>query len=206
MRTPLVIAVCLLLAGCGEQASVPPTGGGSAPSQAQAIAASRRLDQLEQALASRDQRIRELERDVHAADARFEDLAAAIDGLRKKQGGEMQSVEQEIARMGGRVDELQRVLDALRRSSLVPNVERDVPKIDGRVIQVERGANGVLVLLDVGGKQGVKPTFEFTVARAGKAIARVVVDQVEAEVAGARVVSQKDGEQVQEGDAATTRP
>jgi hypothetical protein len=212
MKRTLPALFAALLAGCGSETSAPGAGAAAADARPEARAArppeatDRRLAELEQALAWRDQRITDLERSLKARDARLEELAAAVDGLARKQGGETQAIEQDLARVGGRVDELERTLETLRKNSLVPNIARDVPKIEGRVLSVERGPGGAVVLLDVGAKQGVKPEFEFTLARAGTPIAKVVVERVEPEMAAARVLAQKDGESVREGDSASTRP
>jgi hypothetical protein len=224
----LAIAATAGAAAGGCEAGTSGPAGSGARAEAQSLAAlahageknARRLDAVEQGLETRDGQIRELraalaERDDRIAElARAAgDLSARLDALVKKQGGETQALEQDLARLAGReaelrarIEEVQRVIEAFRRASLLANVERDVPKIDGKVILVERASDGATVLLDVGIASGVKPSYEFTLARAGKPIAKVVVDHVEAQVASARVVSIRDGEQVREGDLATTRP
>jgi uncharacterized protein (DUF3084 family) len=198
------------LAGC--ETSVPGSAGGA--SAAPGVAAvsreverlARENDDLRQAIAGRDRRQKDLERELAVRDAKLEELAGRLDALEKKQGAETQSLEQELARIaaGGAAtrDDVKRILDTLRTQSLVPNAAREVPKIAGRVMSVERD----VVLLDVGRKQGVRPSYEFTIAHAGRPIAKVVVEQVDDAIAGGRVVFQKDGEQVREGDEASTRP
>jgi seryl-tRNA synthetase len=220
MRRSLFFATAgaaALLGGCepsGSPAAAVPAGAsvGSrikplVPPPEEAIAS--RLERLESGLDARDQRIRDLERALGARDAKIEELEKRIGELFRKHGEETQALEQEFARLRerdaateARLDALSRVVDALRARSLVPNAARDVPRIVASVLSVERGAE---VLLDKGSRHGVEPTFEFTIARAGRAIALVRVDRVEPEVAGARVVSVKEGEQIREGDTAVTK-
>lgn len=226
-----MLAAAAVLAGCDPVAAPVATGAASpgsstpgAPPAARLEAGDdhRRLERLESALDERDRRIRDLEGALSQRDARLEEMGKSIadlverhDSLARKQGGEMQTLEAELARatareaeLRRRLDELARVLETLQASSLVPNPGREVPKIEARVISVERGSQdgaAPLVLLDVGRKHGVEPGFDFTIMRGGKPIAKVTVEQVRADICGARVVSVTPGESVREGDGATTR-
>jgi hypothetical protein len=183
----------------------------------------RRIDALERALQARDRRIRELEealvasaegaqRDVAAERAardaalrRLEERLSAADlflaSLEKR-------FEERLAEQARALERAERTVGALRAASPLPNLAADVPKIDGIILSVERqaGAAPPVVLLNVGSRQGVQPSYEFTVQRGGKPFAKVALDRVEGEVSSGRVVYARDGELVRPGDAVSTRP
>jgi hypothetical protein len=202
----LTLALALATASCEPvSAPGPALGGGAAASSANPGVTSHstprdvRVDLLEAALRERDARIRDLTSTVAKLVERLDQLEQANSAMKQDIERASQMTRQDL-------DAALRTLEALRAASPLPNLAYDVPKIEARVLSIERGAEGPRVLLDVGKKQGVEPRYEFTISRGGQAIAKVAVDRVEAEIASARVVYAKDGASIAEGDLATTRP
>jgi len=164
----------------------------------------KRLDALERALMARDSRIRELDEALASLAERnakeLADLRAAMEEAVKRLSGENGALRNEL-------ESARRTVEALRAASPLPNLSADVPRIEGRVLSLDRAADGAeLVLLDVGEKQGVRKGYELTILRGGRALAKLVVERLEAQFASGRVIFSKDGEAIQAGDLATTRP
>lgn len=197
------------------------------------LAREARLAELERALAVRDALIADLRQELEqlartraaaeelaALSSSVEELRAQLEGqqraieqLRRRHGDAVQHLEQELGRLGRELAALSeqlarqaRVVESLRTHSPVPNIEREVPRIEARVLAVQRGAAGETVLLSAGSAQGVQAGYEFTLQREGALIAKVRVDDVGAHLAGARVVYRREGAEIREGDLATTRP
>ena len=63
-----------------------------------------------------------------------------------------------------------------------------------------------LVILSVGSDDDVEVGFEFTVYRRDKFIALVMVENVQEDMSGARVIHLDKGAKVRAGDSVTTRP
>ncbi len=186
-----VVVTAIAITGC-DPASTPPSGSGVAaaaavPVPAAAPAPAPSAADLDRALKARDERIRALD---EALDAQAERLA--------RLEGENRKLRDDLERAA-------RTLEALRAASPLPNLAYDVPKIEGRVLGLMKSDLGPIVLLDVGRKQGVEPRFEFTVVRGEKAIAKVAIDRVDAEISSGRIVFAKEGEAIREGDVARTR-
>ncbi|MHC4829974.1 MAG: hypothetical protein ACYTFT_06410 [Planctomycetota bacterium] len=87
----------------------------------------------------------------------------------------------------------------------MPNLEVEVPAIDGRVLLVERTSAGPILLLSVGEASGVKQRYEFKVRRGDKDIAKIRVIDVSHGFSAAHVTVLDEGETVREGDTVTTR-
>lgn len=86
-------------------------------------------------------------------------------------------------------------------ATLVPHMGQMPPPLDSKVVQVSPELG--LVLLSSGSDDGVKKGYEFTIYRADKFIAKVIVETVFNDLAGCRVTLEKS--KVEEGDLATTR-
>jgi len=180
--------------------------------------AGRRIDALERALKARDQRVRELE---GALAASVEEGAASLAAERTARAEALRALDAkvgaltaELARLSTDADaraqalaRAEKTIAALKDASPLSNISAEVPKIEGRVLSIERPSGAPpVVLLDVGRRQGVEATFEFTVVRDGRPFAKIALDRVEGELSSGRVVYAKDGEAVRPGDRATTRP
>lgn len=74
--------------------------------------------------------------------------------------------------------------------------------IDGLVTAVKPDAN--LVVLSIGREQKVETGYEFTISRGDKFIGKVKVLKVFPDLSGAEVLYTKEGEEIQQGDKATT--
>ncbi|RME76825.1 MAG: hypothetical protein D6776_00590 [Planctomycetota bacterium] len=227
--------IALVLAGCSDPSGTAVTGVVSAPAASGSAQLLRRVEVLEQGLAARDEQLQALEQALAERDAVLETLGTRLDALHDsvaavrtqtaefaerlaaaeaRRDGERQQLERQIARLGASLEALERRLEAderviasLRAHSPVPNLAREVPALEARVIGVERAADGGLsLLLNAGRQQGVEPGWEFTIRRGERTIAKAQVESVGRGVSSARVVFRREGERVREGDRASTRP
>ncbi|HOX36687.1 MAG TPA: hypothetical protein PL033_01755 [Candidatus Brocadiia bacterium] len=107
-------------------------------------------------------------------------------------------ISQDLAKMENAWQEAQQLVT-------LPDVGEFPPPLDATVIDYRNDLN--LVVLNVGREQGVKVNYKFTVYRADAYVGKVVVDMVDDGVCTARPVDgmQAEGQEIQVGDAATTR-
>jgi hypothetical protein len=186
-------------AGTSGTAAVPVGKPAAAPGDDDSASAA--LERVREA--HRDKRLSEIDRALLEFSER---TTKEIEDLRRTWGERIADLERENAKLHEEVLRQRRALEALQAASPLPNLAIDVPRIEGRVLSLERAADGPRVLLDVGKRQGVAPAYEFTIAHAGRAVAKIAIDRVEDEISSGRVVYAKDGETIREGDVATTRP
>ncbi|MHC4391702.1 MAG: hypothetical protein ACYS22_10355 [Planctomycetota bacterium] len=161
-------------------------------------------DQLEQMVAALKEGASDRERlraaserisvELHAMEARFSEDASRFGEHEER----LSALKIDLATVG-------RIVDRLRETSTVPNLEVEVPAIDGRVLLVERTSAGPILLLSVGEASGVKQRYEFKVRRGDKDIAKIRVIDVSHGFSAAHVTVLDEGETVREGDTVTTR-
>ncbi|HVR76607.1 MAG TPA: hypothetical protein VMT52_19920 [Planctomycetota bacterium] len=133
------------------------------------------------ALKSRDSMRLDLEKtneELHVARATYKELADNFDSLEINMNAAM-----------ARYPELKKAGPAAR-------------PIDGLVTAVKPDAN--LVVLSIGREQKVETGYEFTISRGEKFIGKVKVLKVFPDLSGAEVLYTKEGEEIQQGDKATT--
>ncbi len=108
-----------------------------------------------------------------------------------------------------RLLDMQLVLEELERqgvpvSTLVLN-HKPVPPINGKVAGVKTDVSPALVLVTVGKDDKVEKGFQFTVFRKSEFIGKVVVEKVNADSSGCRVLFTAPGKVIQAGDDVATR-
>lgn len=100
------------------------------------------------------------------------------------------------------MDELQRI--GVPVDTLVVN-HRPVPPINGKVAGIDTSVSPGIVLITVGKDDKVQKGYPFTVYRGSTFVGKVVVEKVNADSAGCRVLFTAPGKTIQKGDDAATR-
>ena len=108
-----------------------------------------------------------------------------------------------------RLLDMQLVMEELERQgipvgTLVVN-HKPVPPINGKVAGVKTDVSPALVLLTVGKDDKVEKGFQFTVYRGAEFVGKVVVEKVNADSAGCRVLFSAPGKVIKAGDDVATR-
>lgn len=103
----------------------------------------------------------------------------------------------------------QLVMEELERqgvpiSTLVVN-HKPVPPINGKVAGVKQDVSPALVLVTVGKDDKVEKGFQFTVYRGSQFVGKVVVEKVNADSSGCRVLFTAPGQVIKAGDDVATR-
>jgi hypothetical protein len=108
-----------------------------------------------------------------------------------------------------RLLDMQLVMEELERQgvpvgTLVLN-HKPVPPINGKVAGIKADVSPALVLLTVGKDEKVEKGFQFTVYRGAEFVGKVVVEKVNADSAGCRVLFTAPGKVIKAGDDVATR-
>ena len=89
-------------------------------------------------------------------------------------------------------------------ATLVVN-HKPVPPINGKVAGVKADVSPALVLVTVGKDDKVEKGFQFTVYRGSQFVGKVIVEKVNADSAGCRVLFTAPGQVIKAGDDVATR-
>lgn len=130
----------------------------------------------------------ELETSLHTAEGNVADLEKTTTSLKK----EVESVTTNFE-----------ALRAYTNSDI--NDFTAMPQIEGRVLDVAMNVKPGLIAINKGSADGVKPGFTFEVYDGRTYKGQVRVEYVHANVCSALVLRAVDGQQIRQGDAASTR-
>lgn len=147
-------------------------------------------------------------RRVEALEAAIADTRVALTALQgslQSERARLDETRDDLGRVAADLTAAQRVVNALRKHSPVPNIEREVPEITGRVLLVHASAAGPALLLSVGSKDGVRPLYEFTVRRGDRVVGKIRATDVTDGFSTAHILVLDEGERVKEGDRITTQ-
>jgi hypothetical protein len=109
---------------------------------------------------------------------------------------------QQLLDMNLAMEELQR--QGIPVDTLLVN-HRPLPPINGKVAGVKSDVQPALVLITVGKDDKVEKGYPFTVYRGAEFIAKVIVEKVNADSAGCRVLFNAPGKTIKAGDDVATR-
>jgi hypothetical protein len=148
------------------------------------------------------------ERDLGGLGSRAEGLAARLEELARRH----EDTARRLADLGERAGadrarferDLDKIVQAIRIHTDIPNVNLEVPKIDGRVLAIEEGPEGPRLLLSVGARDGVKEHYEFQVRQGDRLVAKILVLEVDEGFSNAIIRRRIEGE-IRPGDQVTTR-
>lgn len=159
--------------------------------------------------------VRRLEQGLAALEEARAQLAAglehsrtALQNLAVRSSDEAATVDARLSRLTREVEtldqNLESIVEALRKHSEIVNVNQQVPEIEGLILAVEQRPDGPLLLLSVGAGEEVKRGYEFKVRRGERILAKLLIVEVNEAFASARIIKTIEGA-VRVGDQVTTR-
>lgn len=170
------------------------------------------LDGKEKELSESRTRIDQLGQDLAKSLAEKETAEAQVARLIGQKAAlekDLSEVRKEYSDTKQKLLDMQLVMEELERigvpvGTLVIN-HKPVPPINGKVGGVKSDVSPALVLVTVGKDDKVEKGFQFTVYRGAEFIGKVVVEKVNADSAGCRVLFTAPGKVIKPGDDVATR-
>lgn len=159
-------------------------------------------EELQRTSAAHADRLQALGGAISELDGELASGLAKLERRRAEVAGRLSSAVDAVA---GRLERLRTVVEALRAVSPIPNIERDVPEIDGHILSIVEGPGGPVLLLSVGAEAGVRPGYELRVHAGEEVVAKVRVLETAGAFSSAMIVLRLGAERVRPGMPVTTR-